>query len=163
MDENLELALSASPDYSSSFTDVVEELCAKLSQVLGVAFHRIGDMNYSSSQTICLMLNEEYRPVSDRHKASSWVNTLVSSKGKFYFISCRAKDAPPSRTWRIVPELALNQDTQAYIRKINAVLEASDYVLLPELVLKQPAGDHKTRLDKLPATVSQVLFSELGP
>ncbi len=163
MDEHLKLALSASANYSNNFVKVVQELCDRLSQEIGVKFFRIGDMNYSSSQTICLMLDEEYKPVNERCNSSFWINTFVSSKGSFYAIGCRAKDANPSRTWRIVLDRGLNQETQDYIRNINAVLEASDYILLTKPVLSQITSDHKTRLDKLPATVFRVLFSELGP
>ncbi len=163
IDKNLEAALSAFADYSSSFVEVVEELRASLSEALGVTFHRINDMNYSSSQTIRLMLNEKYMPVSDRHAATFWINTFVSSKGKFYFISCRARDTQPSRTWRIVPDAAINQEASSYVRRIKEKLEDKGYVSLPNQALSEIASNHRTQLDNLPATVFQVLFSELGP
>lgn len=153
-------ALSEPADYSNSFDQVVEQLRIKLVQALGAEVFRNGDMNYSSAQTIELWLGKAHEPVGTRSAALYGILIFISSKGHFCAIRCITQDAP--RRWLPLPDGELDKNLEAYIQKTEQILATEGYVSLSRSVLSQKVEGHLTRLDKLPATVFQVLFSELG-
>lgn len=152
-------ALSKPADYSDNFDYVVDELCARLSQQLKVDFFHNSHMDYSSAQSIELWLNKDFDSVSRQKDAFSKITTFVSSKGSFFTIRCQTRDL--LKRWISVPDENRDEHIHLYIQQIETILEAGGYISLPRSVLFQLAEGHLTKLDKLPATVFNVLFTEL--
>lgn len=158
-DEALVQALSKPTDYSSNFGQVVEQLSIKVSQTFGMNFFHNGHMDYSSAQTIELWLGEAHEPVGARTVACYGIRIFVSSKGSFCAIRSVIKISP--RHWIPLPDNERDENIKACIQKVEQTLAEEGYASLPRSVLSQQVEGHLTRLDKLPATVFQVLFSEL--
>ena len=159
--ESYKHALAAQTDYSTNFTQMVEELCVKLSQFLEMKFYHDAHMDYSSSQTIELWLDKAYKPVIERHDADFLVAIFVSSKGRFFAARCRVRDAILPKVWNSVSSVELDQNIQHYLQEIASVLKDNGYILIRDSILSELAQGHRTRMDKLPATVFQVLFTEI--
>jgi len=158
-DDMLTLALSKPADYSGNFDRIVEELRLNLSHALGQSCSRDGDMNYSSSQEIELRLDKAHEPVSTLKEALFRIIIFISSKGKFFTVRCRTRDS--LNRWVLIPDSERDRNVQAYVQRAGQFMEANGYVSLPQSVLSRQADDHLTRLDKLPASVFDVLFSEI--
>lgn len=159
--ESYKQALAAQTDYSTNFTQTVEELCVKLSQSLKMKFCHNAHMDYSSSQTIEFWLDKACEPVIERRDADFLVTIFVSSKGKFFTTRCRVREAALSKIWNSISFGELNQNIQYYLQEIADVLEDSGYISIRDSILSELAEGYKTRMDKMPATVFQVLFSEI--
>jgi hypothetical protein len=166
-------ALSAKPDYSAAFTQRVRTLAKTVEDKLALPVQHDADMNYSAGQQVIVWLDKSCHPVlpNDRDAKYRLVD-YVSSKGPFFaFVVMRLSDTAagwrekgltePRPYWTIIGAKDLLEKIASIQKKISAVLRSSDYALVEEPVLSQEVEGHVTELDGKPATVFEVLFSEI--
>ncbi len=170
---DLERALNAEPNYSTEFTDEVRLLANTLEEVAPGPVEHDADMNYSASQKISVWLNKLCKPVPPRDpKAKYRVVIYVSSKGPF-FTFATLKLSPAAEIWKEeVPGQTMHcwvqlgySDVPGKIKpiqkRITTAMESHGYSLLDESALSRIVEGKSTELDGKPATVFEVLFSEL--
>ena len=159
--EELKLALSEPADYSDHFAKQIDELCLGLSQSLGTKFFHDDHMDYRSSQRIILWLDESHKPVNEVSRASFEVTVFISSKGKFCAVICRCRNTGSDSFWTRIPINLMDSSLRLHIQRVKEFLEARGYVLIHPSTLSERAEGYKTEMDNLPATVFEVLFSEV--
>jgi len=123
-------------------------------------------MNYSSSQQLVIGLDALGTAVRSLATTSATkVVAYVSSRGKFFTVLVfEAKENP-----RVAKEwIRLGSDEEVrrvgaseVVRALSSLLEAEGYRKLSGPMLWDLAPDHVTEMDGAPATVFDVLFSEI--
>ena len=161
MNEELEQALSRPADYSDHFAKQVDELCLGLSQSLGINFFHDDHMDYRSAQRIILWLDASHKPTNEVSEAFFEATIFISSRGKFCAVICRHRNVGLDGFWTSVPINSASPSLRLYIQKAKEFLEARSYVFTCPSTLSKYAEGHKTEMDNLPATVFEVLFSEI--
>jgi hypothetical protein len=172
MDERIREALQTPPDFSEAFDNFVDKICERLSSVFGVLLYHDNDMNYSAAHQIKLHLNREYVPINFKSADVIYeLVTLISSKGPFFTFICLHREyvtdfeslalPAPGEYWlRLEPD-KISPKIQAQMSLIIAEMELMNYTLLSGTLLDQVIEGFVTDMDGIPATLFQVLFSEL--
>jgi hypothetical protein len=173
MSGDVRVALSTEPDYSVTFTDEVMALHRGVADALPAPVEHDDDMNYSSAQKLVVWLDRECHILRPRDsKAAYRLLYFVSSRGRFFTfitlgltISTAGWDKngveKPRRYWSLVAKENLPDEIKSVQTRIASILKLHRYALLEDPVLSQKAKGHLTKLDGRPATVFEVLFSEV--
>ena len=160
MDKDIQLALERQPDYSERFTQRMEFLRASISRSLEVPVYLQSDMNYSASQKLSIVLDGNQRACdmeSDSHVFK--LLFLVSSRGPFFTFVCLHRVG--QNEWARMSNSKECKGHDSIIEQVNTELEKEGLKALSEDILEETAVGHTTLMDGAPATVFQVLFSEL--
>lgn len=146
MSTDLNHYLGQPPDYSESFTRRVEALADQVRARCGATVSHSADMNYASSQTI----------TATPESGDCQVRCYVSSRGPLFTIATFEREG---NAWRIAPN-----ECRSCAQLIACVRDISVEFALREVPSKDwslPAPGHVTDMDGAPATLFDVLFSEL--
>jgi len=170
MDHGLAKAINSPADYTSDFTFKVSSLCARLHQVIGVECEHRSDMNYRAGQSIDLQFIIP-PTLDDLSCANVKLTIFVSSKGPYYTYIFRRLASPainfariglpqPKHVWsRAGSDVALA--LVHYTRIIDSIMSSDSYQRLDESKLGEIAEGQFARMDDAPATLFEVLFSEV--
>jgi hypothetical protein len=156
MEESIAKALKASPDYSENFTEAVAGVRGKLEKAIGQSVYHDPDMNYSASQSLSVSLDTHGQPVqrgdaSARHE----LVFFVSSRGKLHTAVWRTRIS--HKEWRLcTPDVSPSLQS-----RLHRLIEEGGYALVQGPVLDELVPGAVTDMDAAPATVFEVLFSEL--
>jgi hypothetical protein len=173
MSRDIRVALSTEPDYSAEFTNEVTALQLAIADELSAPVEHDADMNYSSAQKLVVWLDRGCRPVAARDPKSAYrLIDFVSSRGRFFaFLTLGLSTSTvgwkekgleePRRSWSVVARNSLPDEIKSVQSRIASIMDANRYSLLDESVLSQEAAGQLTQLDGQPATVFDVLFSEI--
>jgi hypothetical protein len=138
--------LAQPPDYSESFTRRVVALADHLKARCGATISHSADMNYASSQTIVVM------PES----GGCQVRCYISSRGPLFAIATFEREG---NAWRIA-QVECRPCAQL-IACVRDTLVEFGLREVPSKYWSLPAPGHATDMDGAPATMFDVLFSEL--
>jgi hypothetical protein len=170
---DVQVALSTEPDYSMTFTQDVISLHRVIADTLSAPVEHDDDMNYSSAQKLVVWLDKRCHFLAPRSpKAVYRLIDFVSSRGHFFtFITLGLSASTagwkekgleePKRYWSLVAKDKLPDGIKSFQKRIASIMELKGYTLLVDTVLSQEAAGHLTKLDGRPATVFEVLFSEI--
>lgn len=174
MNEKVQYAIQAPPDYSETFSNFVGEICQQLSSVFETTLLHDSDMNYSSAQHISLWLDESYMPVNAKSdKVLYKLIVFISSKGPFFTFLCKyCKDVSKKELkkeklphsgqyWLSFNQNEIPPQFFPYMKHIEVELTSFNYTLLSGAILREIVEGHQTDMDGRPATLFDVLFSEL--
>jgi hypothetical protein len=166
-------ALGKKADYSNAFTKRVYSFAKLLENELSLRVQHDADMNYSAAQKLIVWLSEGGRPVPPNERDGKFqLITFISSKGPFFaFTVLKLSDGEtgwkekgltePRRFWTVLALKDVPKKIAPLEKKISVVIESNNYTLLEERLLSKEAEGHLTELDGKPATVFDVLFSEI--
>src|SRR5690348_5945190 len=172
-DEQLRAATEALPDRSEAFTHRVGGICATLSRSLSLPLKHDPDMEYAAAQQIVLWLDSRFAAVESQTRARLQVSALISSKGPFFMTLFRRLDQVDSeeascrglpRTgncWVRADRHLLPREVEKSGAELENSLQMLGYHRIPERELSKSVPGKLTQLDGLPATIEQVLFSEM--
>lgn len=163
MDREIEASIKRSPDYSESFTSVVRDIRRILECELRVSIVHCEDMNYSAAQTLTIFFDDKLQPLGhDCNPGSYKLVILLSSKGFFFTIICYQRDISKQQlVWHLltnehVPSIVLRVGVQA-----STILNRIGWRQLTKPQLEEVVEGYYTEMDGAPASVFQLLFSEL--
>jgi hypothetical protein len=166
-------ALNSQPDYSVAFTRRVGALARRIHDDLSVPVEHDSDMNYSSAQKIVVWLDKSCRPVSPMSgEAIFRLYDYISSRADYFtFVTLRLSAsergwkerglAKPARYWIAVAQSDAPAGVKAIKDRLSSIMQSEGYTLVHGTVLSEEVKGRLTELDKKPATVFEVLFSEL--
>lgn len=167
----LKKALMANPVYGDAFTTQVKSLAHVIGDALSAEVEHEEDMNYSSGQRIVVWLSEPCRVVAPYDAQAKYrLVDIVSSRGPFFALvilklsattDLNAHREQPERIWESVGEESLPANVKRLRQRVAALMQTKGYKLLEEPLLSQQVQGRVTELDGKPATVFEVLFSEL--
>jgi hypothetical protein len=153
----LQAALNTEPDYSKAFTHEVAILAHAIEEVCRVPVEHDDDMNYSAAQRLV-------GDPRDSHAVYRLL-VLVSSKGSYFtFVTLHLSDSLAEGRgpcWIRLANEEIPDEIKKLQKKAAGILEAKHYTLLEGIALAQEAEGHLTGMDGTPATVFEVLFSEV--
>jgi hypothetical protein len=173
LSRGVQAALKMDPDYSQAFTKRVALLARSISDALSIQVEHDPDMNYSAAQKIVIWLNAHYQPVPPRSPDAVYrLNMYVSSKGRYFtFVTLVLSTAGengqerrldlPEQYWVRLDEDSLPAAIQMLQQQIASVMQSQGYTFVNEPLLSQEAEGYTTEMDSRPATVFDVLFSEV--
>lgn len=157
----IEKALQAPIDYSDSFSNKVLNIKAELERVLNTELQYAGEMNYSAGQRLTFYLNDKCEFEKPTGNISIAVKIYISSKGPFYAI--RYQRLVGKNEWE--NEMNLTKCSEKLQELINtnvaSALKSESLIELSGRLLNEVVVGKFTELDNCPATLFQVLFSEL--
>ena len=156
---DLERAIQSPTDYSAGFVERVAELRESVTSRIGVPLVHDPDMNYSAAQKLTLWLDETGEVASGHDVAAYQLDFLISSKVDVYTVVGLTKD--DLGRWS---RISVSQDKSIladYTRRIGRCFEELGYTSLQESELGSVVDGHVTELNGSPATLFQVLFSEM--
>lgn len=156
MDEKIKAALSAPPDYSEGFRERMEALCSRLQPLVDAPVYLDSDMNYASAQKLSVFVDREQRPVPrDAESSCRELVFLISSRADLF--AAVELERNSGNEWRVSRAAAASRLSS----KLAGVIEEAGYEAVHEGVLSEMAPGRVTEMDGAPATVFQVLFSEM--
>jgi hypothetical protein len=173
IDSELRAALTTAPDFTQAFSHEVQSLRDLVAEALSAKIEHDDDMNYSSAQKLVVWLNGDYQPVAPHDsQAACRLIVFVSSRGRFFsFVTLTLSASTtgwkkkgleePRRNWTVLAADTVPDEIKNLQKKITFHLESNRFSLLESSVLSQAAKGHQTKLDGRPATVFDVLFSEI--
>lgn len=172
MDARLTTALQSSADTSSGFSEKVRRILDQISEAIGVDVGLDADMNYRAGQRIAVRCNERAEPVGSQDSSGVIdLSVFVSSRDSYYTYVLRRLEKPsfdfaklglpqPKEVWNTVA----SQDEawpKAVMTAIDSIMKRNSYVCLEGPVLSQIVEGKYTDMDGKPASVFEVLFSEI--
>ena len=144
---------------------------AQLSHALHVEAELDKDMNYRAGQRLVFRLNKRHKLI-DPHDISAIfeISIFVSSKGPFYAGVFRRFEkasqgfeklgVPPPGAWSAIP-MGSEVLFANIKREIDAIMQRNFYQSIEGAVLSEIVPGKFTDMDGKPATVFEVLFSEI--
>jgi hypothetical protein len=173
LSRGLQAALKTDSDYSQAFTNRMALLARSISDALSIQVEHDTDMNYSAAQKIVIWLNTHCQPVPPRSPDAVYrLNIYVSSKGRYFtFVTLvlsttgenrreRRLDLP-EQYWVRLDDDSLPAAVQTLQQRIASLMESQGYIFVKEPLLSQEAEGYSTEMDGRPATIFDVLFSEV--
>jgi hypothetical protein len=167
MDNQILTSLKNPPDYTEKFTEKIKKIRDSISAPIGWALYHDKDMNYSAAQRLCLFLDENYS-ISNKHsiRTKYEIVFLMSSKANFFTYVCLQKKEPDCNGnhvsyWELMSEEQIQPDISQYIRVVCDKIIKHGYELICGDVLQKKIEGSFTELDGAPATLFEILFTEL--
>jgi hypothetical protein len=172
MKERVGMAVSTPVDFSMRFTNKVSRLRSIIEGAFSVELGHETDMNYRASQRLFAAFDNGRRSVGPHDDSkSAELSIFVSSKGAFYTwlirvlgepqIDFRALNLPqPKLVWNRVPDTS-EPGIKSFMAQIARILEEEHFETLTAGELSEIVNGTVTDLDGDPASVFQVLFSEV--
>jgi hypothetical protein len=151
-------AVDAPADFTNTFTGKVESIGITLRELIQVPIAHKKDMNYANGQSLCFGLDADGHAMS-RETALYEIYVYISSKGElfaFHFL-IRVK----LNEWRPIEEAELPHGSSDLIFRVNEQLETLGYERVPKAELAKEVPGQFTEMDGAPASLFDVLFSEL--
>jgi hypothetical protein len=164
-------ALSTPADYSCAFTERIRELGRHLSSVLGLTMSHNESMDYAAGQMLVLYLDSAACSTeSNSPEADYMISLFLSSRGRFVAVHVRHRDSSPARDyrvnrmgtqWMLTRLCEVPFSIQGVIDRLGSAVASDGWEILDETVLNRLVPGAFTKLDGKPATVFEVLFSEV--
>jgi len=156
-------AMREPADYSELFRQRVGKIADRLSQVIGTPVTHDADMNYSSAQKIKLWLDAKGWAIApDSPDAEYALIVLISSKGPYFAYAWLGRDRSQAGShWRAHYGADLPEPLWSYAERITSELKGMGYRPISGPILNEVVEGFLTDMDQTPATVFQVLFTEL--
>lgn len=160
MEEKIISAIKKSPDYSDKFTSLVNQFRESIYRKLGIWLRHDRDMNYSSSQKLELYLDDQYMFLTN-NLSESTVKIIywISSKGNYFTFMCFLKNK--NNHWELSGINNKSSKMQKYVAEISKLLEKNGYEVIIGDILDTEIEGFFTEMDEAPATLFQILFSEV--
>ena len=156
MNELIDKALRVAPDCSEDFTNTVAGMRRKLELAMEAPVYHDSDMNYSASQKLSVFLDAQGKPVQREDPwATNEVVLLISSRAKLY--TTLGLERLVGNEWRV----RTCDTAPGLLSALHRLLQEEGYAHVQGTVLSEPAEGAVTEMDGVPATVFQVLFSEM--
>ena len=149
--ELLQKALGSPPDYSGRFSAKVADIVVNISRHCGLSTEHDTSMDYSSAQKISWERTESHPRIQYR--------LFVSSRGPLYTILPYLADEHGD--WRRSADDSVFQEDSA-VACVQSVLESHGYEFVATDLLERPAPGHVTDMDGAPASLRDVIFTELA-
>jgi len=156
MNEKIAAAMRQPPDYSVGFTEMMIGIRTKVGRALNSAVYLDSDMNYSSCQRLSVYIQPDGVLVEKDSESAAWrIDFLISSRGKFFTrVGLQRMSRKEWKVVRVTSDFTL-------VHRIGRVLEKEGFEPVPIDILEESADGFLTEMDGVPATVFQVLFSEM--
>jgi hypothetical protein len=156
-------SLQSPTDYSPEFTTKIDNINHEICMEFGILATHDATMDYRASQSLAFNVSgrDPYRLVPD---GEIEVRIYVSSRGELFCFYCFDRKGILYREgmWKHpVPLKSFPVGLADWFDKIRNVMNRIGYDEVGEIFFNEPAPGCSTELDGLPATVFQVLFSEI--
>lgn len=170
MDSSLQAAIKNSPNYSKQFATIVESIGDEIMRCLALPFSHDTNMNYSASHRLLFAfdIHEQPLPPDTLNSARYRLILFISSKGNFYTLWCKAPTSELNQVlfmsrpiWHKLASELIPVKIQDYMDSIKQVMTKLGYLLLPDSLLDREVEGFVTDLDHKPATLFEILFSEV--
>lgn len=172
MNAQLTKALQSPVDYSAEFSEKVKKIRDQISEELGTEVGLDSDMNYRAGQRIVVRFNDELEPIAWQDSlAVIDLSVFISSRASYHTYLLRRLEKPsfdfaklglpqPKDVWNTV---TAGEETwpKAAMTVIDSVMKKNSYVRLERSELSQVVDGKFTDLDGKPASMFEVLFSEI--
>jgi len=170
MNEELMKAIKKSPDYSTTFDDAVERIRTELSNRLNLPFMHDKDMNYSVSQRLIGYFNNlgYSLGVNNAQNADFALVVFISSKENIFTMLVMQKQVEilegQSKVQHLWSKLASDKIPpliQKHVANVSKILQELGYKLVIGEILEHLVPGYTTKMDNKPATLFEILFSEI--
>lgn len=170
MDAQLQAAIKNSPNYSKQFATTVESIGAEIMRCLALPCSHDMNMNYSASHRLLFAFDIHEQPLPPDALTSARYRLIlfISSKGNFYTLWCKAPTNELNQAlftsrpiWHKLATELIPVKIQSNMDAINQVMKKLGYHLLPDSLLDREVEGFVTKLDHKPATLFEILFSEV--
>lgn len=151
-------AIDAPADFTRKFTKEVDAIRAELQSQVSVPVSHHSEMNYANGQRLAFCLDDEGNPTA-QEQAAYEMQIHISSKARLFAIYNLNRVG--KNEWRPISEADLPHQSVNPIRLTEAMLKSMGYERVANAYLSKEVPGHFTELDGVPATVFEVLFSEL--
>jgi hypothetical protein len=150
--ELIEAALKGTPDFSTRFTAMVMALADDIRRSCSVAVVHETSMNYSAAQRLKWEGTDPDRRVR--------IDVLVSSRGPLFTRLVYSRGA--AGEWHRTRDAVLPPQAERLWACVSNLLSRHGLVFMPETDLEGPAPGFVTEMDGVPASLLDVLFTELA-
>ncbi len=157
-DDKILQTMTAKAENYASFTNRVKGIGKIISEELGISVRHDPDMNYSRGQKLSFWVNHQGISVGIE-KGDFEIALFISSKGKL--CAWRFLKKITRNEWGPTSLESLPGQFKQMIGKLTLKLESHGYQLITDDILDQFVPGHYTEMDEAPATLFNVLFSEL--
>ena len=157
-------AVESEPDYSPAFEQRMADLRERIERDTGHVVEHESDMNYSAAHTLRVPFDAAGNAVTPGGADSRFeLVVFVSSKGPFFTVRGRERmtGSRSAETWRPHPTREMPGAVQSASEVLHSIMSDAGFEPLNGPVLDIIVPGHYTELDGAPATVFQVLFTEL--
>jgi hypothetical protein len=145
----LQKYLSEPVDYSPTFTARVAELAALVRQSTGLPVIHNASMDYSAAQKLVLV---------PQGSTTCQVRVHISSRGPLFAVVYYSSQRG---SWHQNAPSAATEECRKLVECATSVLRKRGLLEIPAADWSTPAPGKMTDMDGIPATVFDVLFSEL--
>ena len=153
MDEFIIDALSHEPDFSPSFTSRIGVVRDQLQRRFCIRLEHESNMNYAAAQRL------EYRKRSAEEESEFAIDLFLSSRASAFATGFRRSLAVSE--WEVVSRKDVPADVQHDAEKFELFLTEIGWRFVDEEQSQEYIVGRTTLMDKAPATVFDVLFTEL--
>jgi len=161
MDQEIKIIIGNEIDFTSKFTNYVNEMRVDLEKKLGISIFHEDDMNYRASQKLIFGLSANWKVCNYDDTSKQYVlDIILSSKGKIYTHIIYEKKGVNEYS----EFLGHRSDTVSSSNDIISIYKVLDNKKLKHLYKKdllEIVPGFLTQLDDLPANLFQVLFTEI--
>ena len=144
------------PDFSEKFTDRVEEMRSVLELIVNCPVTHDDDMNYAAAQKLIFYIDQDGAPTSQETAANKIV-FYISSKAKF--VSYLMFPKLRKNIWG--PPILKISNSHSAINRIATIFADRIGYTIPDIDLHQEVEGRATELDGKPATIFEILYSEI--
>jgi hypothetical protein len=156
MRDSIQSALTAPPDHSCEFTNKIKALRDKVETAIGAPVYHEPEMNYSVSQRMYLYFDESGRQVEeDADSRVLRLDFLMSSRAPLYTSITLVRI--DTNEWQLGSSIT----EVAQLSAMHRILQQEGYEFVHGQILEELVSGAVTEMDGVPATVFEVLFTEL--
>jgi len=151
-------------DYSPEFSAVARAVAKRISDHTGLVWRHDEDMNYSAGQRLNTTFSPEGSPIAREDETGTFMVIIyLSSRAKVWSVLVRQLqiDKKYGSIWNTAPLGAERPWLLKAIRAVSEVLHSLGWIRIADSELDAVVEGHVTELDGKPATLFEVLFSEL--
>jgi hypothetical protein len=152
--EHIEKALILDEGYSKEFSDRVAIMGQTLSEHLGFPVAHDVDMNYRAGQSLSFSLLDR-PPYTFSERGNREIKIFISSRSDLFCFVC------PDERGMFVPSEKFPEPVQKIVGTCRNILKEMGFKEVENFLLNIKVPGFFTVLDNLPATLFQILFSEI--
>ncbi len=152
-------------DYSDGFTKKVSVLGDLIGSALNASIYHDTDMNYSASQKLQVYVgnDKKYLKLENSNAQDLWkisafiINIYVSSKANLYYIDIHKKINTREAVFpKVIPSFVKTK-----VSEVKKFMEENGFLPIPEDFLEKTVDGYVTDLERKPATIFEIIFSEI--